>query len=213
VDWSRLKTTTGASLSEVLNEKVTSSNENGFSRRRVVASVAWSLPVIATAIAAPAAAASPAPISVTAAWVNGPAPQYSKIGGGGTKYSGTAPATLSLKNTGTSALTGTVSVTITLAPVGTVLVGVGVESLLPAAVSAASAFTLHRSTTSFSYSGTINAGQTLSFAPLYNYETLNPKPSNVTYEYVMTTSVVFTANGGGSLALAPTAGPNPTIQF
>jgi hypothetical protein len=52
-------------LSEVLNEKVTSSNENGFSRRRVVAGVAWSLPVIATAIAAPAAAASGVAASVT----------------------------------------------------------------------------------------------------------------------------------------------------
>ncbi|MDR6414909.1 hypothetical protein [Pseudarthrobacter sulfonivorans] len=48
----------GAQLSEVLNEKVTSSEEGGFSRRRVVKGVAWSLPVIATAIAAPAAATS-----------------------------------------------------------------------------------------------------------------------------------------------------------
>jgi hypothetical protein len=48
-----------------LNEKVSSGEENGFSRRRVVAGVAWSLPVIATAIAAPAAAASGIPASVT----------------------------------------------------------------------------------------------------------------------------------------------------
>ncbi len=55
----RLKTTTGASLSEVLNEKVTSGEENGFSRRRVVKGVAWTVPVIVTAIGVPPASASP----------------------------------------------------------------------------------------------------------------------------------------------------------
>lgn len=58
-------------MSEVSNEKVTSSEENSFSRRRVVAGVAWSLPVIATAIAAPAAAASGIPATVT---LRAPAP-------------------------------------------------------------------------------------------------------------------------------------------
>jgi len=198
-------------LSEVLNEEI-GKEENGFSRRRVVAGVAWSLPVIATAIAAPAAAASPPPISATATWANGTPTQYSKIGGGGTKYNGTAPATLSLKNTGTSSFTGTVSVNITLAPEGTVLVGIGVESLAPAATSAVASFTQHTSKTSFSYTGTIGAGATLNFSALYNYETVNPKPS-AAYSFVMTTSVVLTANAGGSLSLAPTASPNPTIQF
>lgn len=200
-------------MSEVLNADVDGKEETGFSRRRVVAGVAWSLPVIATAIAAPAAAASPTPINVTATWLNGAAPQYSKIGGGGTKYSGTAPATLSLKNTGTSSFTGTVSVTITLAPVGTVLVGIGVESLTPATTSAPVSFSQHTSNTSFTYTGTIGAGQTLNFSILYNYESINPKPSAVAYSFVMTTTVVLTANVGGSLSLTPTTSPNPTIQF
>ncbi|MDQ0868253.1 hypothetical protein QFZ70_000726 [Arthrobacter sp. V1I9] len=203
----------GAHLSEVLNATVDGSKETGFSRRRVVKGVAWTLPVIATAIAAPAAAASPPPISATASWVSGAAPQFSKIGGGGTKYGGTAPATLSLKNTGTSSFTGTISVTTTLSPVGTVLVGIGVESLLPAAVSGPISFTQRQSTVSFSYTGTIGSGQTTTFSALYNYETINPKPSNVAYSYVMTTTVVLTANAGGSLSLAPTTSPNPTIQF
>lgn len=206
-------TTLGAQLSEVLNAEVDSQEENGFSRRRVVAGVAWSLPVIATAIAAPAAAASPTPFSATAMLVSGVAPQYSKIGGGGTKYSGTAPATLRLKNTGTSSFTGTVSVTIKLAPVGTVLVGIGIESLSPATTSAPVSFAQHASSASFSYTGTIAAGQTLDFSILYNYETVNPKPSAVTYSFVMTTSVVMTPNAGGTLSLAPTASPNPTITF
>ena len=201
-------------MSEVLNEEVGKEEKRGISRRRVAAGVAWSLPVIATAIAAPAAAASPPPISATATLVYGAAPQYSKIGGGGTKYGGTAPATLNLKNTGTSSFTGTVSITIRLAPVGSVLVGIGVESLSsPATTAAAVSYSQHASTASFSCTGTINAGQTLSFSILYNYETVNPKPSNVLYSFVMTTSVVLTANAGGSLSLAPTASPNPTIQF
>lgn len=50
----------GAQLSEVLNAKVTS-EEGGISRRKVAKGVAWSVPVIVTAIAAPAAAASPPP--------------------------------------------------------------------------------------------------------------------------------------------------------
>lgn len=53
------RTCEGAQLSEVLTPEVSNSVENtGFSRRRVVAGVAWSLPVIVTAVAAPAAAAS-----------------------------------------------------------------------------------------------------------------------------------------------------------
>lgn len=59
-----LETTLGAHLSELLNEEVVA-KESGVSRRRVVAGVAWSLPVIATAIAAPAAAASVVPASAT----------------------------------------------------------------------------------------------------------------------------------------------------
>lgn len=53
-------------MSEVLNAEGTSSEEAGISRRRVAKGVAWTLPVIATAIAAPAAAASPGPVASSA---------------------------------------------------------------------------------------------------------------------------------------------------
>lgn len=204
-------------MSEVLNANVDEKEKGSFSRRRVVAGVAWTVPVILTAVAAPPASASPGPISATATWLSGAAPQYAKIGGGGTKYSGTAPATLRLANTGVSSFTGTVSVTISFAPVGTVLVGIGAESLAPATASSAVSYSQHQSTKSFSYTfGSTNplgVGQSLDFSILYNYESVNPKPSNVTYSFVMTTSVVLTANTGGSLSLAPAASPNPTIQF
>jgi hypothetical protein len=48
-------------LSEVLNAEATSSEEGGFSRRRVVKGVAWSVPVIVAAVGAPPASASPGP--------------------------------------------------------------------------------------------------------------------------------------------------------
>ncbi|MBT2568943.1 hypothetical protein J7I84_21125 [Arthrobacter sp. ISL-85] len=197
-----------------MNAEVDGQEENGFSRRRVVAGVAWSLPVIATAIAAPAAAASPPPISATATWSFGAAPQYSKIGGGGKIYGGAAPATLSLKNTGTSAFTGTVSLTVTFTPQGTVLVGIGAELLTPATSSGAITYSQHQSTKSFSYSLTnFGAGQTQVFSITYNYESVSPKPTGVSYSFVMGTSVILTANIGGSLTLTPTVTPDPYIQF
>lgn len=199
-------------MSEILNEEI-ESKESGFSRRRVVKGVAWSVPVIVTAVASPAAAASPSSVSVTASWLTGAAPQYSKIGGGGTKYLGSAPSVLSLKNTGLSAFSGTVSVTVTLTPVGSVLVGIGVESLAPATRSGSVSFSQHVSTSSFSYTGTISAGQTVGFQASYNYETINPKPSNVTYTFTMATSVVLTPAVGASISLTPTTSPDPTIRF
>jgi hypothetical protein len=60
----RLKPTVGAQLSEILNEEL-ESKESGFSRRRVVKGVAWSVPVIITAVASPAAAASPPTVSMS----------------------------------------------------------------------------------------------------------------------------------------------------
>lgn len=53
----------GAQLSEILNEEI-ESKESGFSRRRVVKGVAWTLPVLVTAVGAPPASASPGKLSV-----------------------------------------------------------------------------------------------------------------------------------------------------
>ncbi|MDQ0118091.1 hypothetical protein J2T22_001268 [Pseudarthrobacter defluvii] len=202
--------TLGAQLSEVLNEEV-GKEESGFSRRRVVAGVAWSLPVIATAVAAPAAAASPPPISVTATWGAG-GTQYTTVGGGNPRMSGTCPAKLSIKNTGASSFTGTISMAITLTPVGTVLAGIGVESLQPATVTAPSTFKAHASSATFSYSGSIGSGTTLDFPIRFHYESVSSKPKKVSYSYAMTTSLVLTSNSGSSASLAPTT-PDPTINF
>ena len=83
-------------MSEVLHAKVTESEKHGISRRRVVAGVAWSLPVIATAIAAPAAAASG--YSATAALV----------GQASIKPSGTVTAGAGIQSIGSATLTAAV---------------------------------------------------------------------------------------------------------
>ncbi|MCY1673795.1 hypothetical protein OVA06_03525 [Pseudarthrobacter sp. SL88] len=72
-----------------MNEEL-ESKESGFSRRRVVAGVAWSLPVIATAIASPAAAASGDPIVTLAA----PIPVTIS---GATAAAGTAPISFDIQ--------------------------------------------------------------------------------------------------------------------
>jgi hypothetical protein len=110
----------GAQLSEVLNAEVTSGEERGFSRRRVVKGVAWSVPVIVTAIAAPAAAASPPPTptvkaSATITAAAQPVPSSSVKGGGQDRPSVTVPTTFSLKDLG--GVTGSIHVAITISPV------------------------------------------------------------------------------------------------
>ena len=111
MDRSRLKTTTGASLSEVLNEKVTSSEENGFSRRRVVAGVAWSVPVILMTVAAPPASASPGPmVPSSVAW--GPVGAKTATGASGS-LAIQGPTTFDIQ-TGTTYAGGSLSYTIVI---------------------------------------------------------------------------------------------------
>ena len=133
-------------MPEVSNEKVTNGEENGFSRRRVVAGVAWSLPVIATAIAAPAAAASG--VSATAAFdAAGSSVEYPELTAAGQNRTGSGPTGFHITNNG-SAITGSITVLIRIEPVpaATGDPGVGVQSLTNAtligpSLSAANVFT------------------------------------------------------------------------
>lgn len=186
-----MKTTLGAQLSEVLNAEVDSQEENGFSRRRVVAGVAWSLPVIATAIAAPAAAASG--VSATAA-LTGPGSSISFISstgtGTGTNRTGTGPTGFQITNSGT-AFTGAISGTINIKPTATVAAGAGVQSLQAGSTTLALGTPLYSSTheynATFTYSGGLTAGQTLNFPISFQYERISgSQPSKVTYNYTLT---------------------------
>jgi hypothetical protein len=172
-----------------MNAEVTSNDGNGgFSRRRVVKGVAWSVPVIVTAIAAPAAAASG--ISAAAALVN-PVSDItltSSTGtGSGTSLPGTGPTAFQIHNTG-SAITGAITGTVNIKPSGTVTAGagVGIQSI-NAAAPASSAYTgTHEYNATFTYAGTIASGQTLPFPLVFQYERITPGPKKGAYAYTLT---------------------------
>lgn len=120
-NWSRLRLTTllGAQLSEVLNEEVTRGKKGEFSRRRVVKGVAWSVPVIVTAVAVPPASASPGPtptptVTPATATFTAAAQAMASTQNGHSRTSVTVPTTLSLKNLGS--VVGEIEVVITISP-------------------------------------------------------------------------------------------------
>jgi hypothetical protein len=121
-----------------LNEEVDSQEENGFSRRRVVAGVAWSLPVIATAIAAPAAAASPGTVSITAAFDGEQSPlTIAELTAPGQGHTATGPTAFHVKNGGSQSTSITGSIRIAPNPAASGDPGVGVQSLTNATMSSA----------------------------------------------------------------------------
>jgi hypothetical protein len=159
---------TGAQLSEVLNTEVTSNDEGGFSRRRVVKGVAWSVPVIATAIAAPAAAAS----GIVASVVLGAAVPITLAGAA--SISGTSPTGFDVQ-TASTFKGPTVTYTITIdsvkenqkavVEIGSVTLGTGTSSkgakfstLTGTLPTSAGAHALHVGLSGFKYSGTATKG-------------------------------------------------------
>jgi hypothetical protein len=180
-------------LSEVLNEEVTSGEENGFSRRRVVAGVAWSLPVIATAIAAPAAAASG--ISATAALV-GPASAITLVSstgtGSGTNNTGTGPTGFQITNSG-AAITGPITGTVNIKPSGTVTAGAGLQSVSPGTLTPATPpyTAAYEYNATFLYAGGITSGQTLNFPMSFQYQRLNGSTSKTTFTYTLTITLTL----------------------
>lgn len=155
----------------------------------MVAGVAWSVPVIATAIAAPAAAASG--VSATAALV-GPGSSISFVSstgtGTGTIRTGTGPSGFQIYNSG-AAVTGSITGTINIKPNGTVTAGAGVQSITPGTLVAANpaySSTFEYNST-FTYAGGLTSGQTLNFPISFQYQRLNgSSPSNTTYNYALT---------------------------
>jgi len=195
----------GAHLSEVMNAEVTNSEEGGFSRRRVVKGVAWSVPVIVTAIAAPAAAASG--ISATATVVGaGSAVAFVSSGGtgAGTNRTGTGPTAFQIQNTG-SAITGTITGTVSITPVGTVDAGIGISSVAPAALASSAYTASHAYNATFTYTAGIAAGQALNFPIQFQYQALNPGPKKgAGYSYQLTITLTLPDATTRSLAATPT---------
>lgn len=159
-------------MSEVSNAGV-DVEEGGFSRRRVVAGVAWSLPVIATAIAAPAAAAS----FVPAVTIDAPSAITYSQG----NRSGTGP-----KKFQVTGVVGAISGSVIIEPVGTVHAQIGIQPSV-SSVFSTSKFSGYSSTTTFA-AGT-GTGQALDipvgFFDVEDAVPNKPKPQDV-YNYVMT---------------------------
>ena len=170
-----------------MNAEVTSSGgHSGFSRRRVVKGVAWSVPVIVTAIAAPAAAASG--ISATVA-LAGPASAITLVSstgtGTGTNLPGTGPTGFQIHNTG-SAITGSITGTVNITPSGTVTAGAGIQSITSAVLAGPAYTGTFEYNATFTYAGTIASGQTLNFPISFQYQRVTPAPKSKTFTYALT---------------------------
>ncbi|MEK0155878.1 hypothetical protein [Arthrobacter oryzae] len=163
-------------MSEVLNAEVTSSEEGGLSRRRIVKGAAWSVPVIAAAIAAPAASAS-GPTTVT---ILGAGSAITFVGGG---KGGSGPTGFQVDNA-----VGTFSGSVTITPTGTVHAKIGIQNSASGPF-AATTFSAYESTTLFTHT----TGQSLVFPVTFTAAedtgpSTKPRPTDV-YNYLMTVAV------------------------
>jgi hypothetical protein len=167
----------------------------------VVAGVAWSLPVIVTAVAAPAAA-SASGVGVIASLVGAGSnvTYFASAGtGSGTNRAGTGPTALQLQNKGgaiNSAISGTVNITlVSMTPTGnsaTVSAGAGVQSISPATLASPSYSASHAYNGTFTYAGGLTSGQTLNFPLQFQFESVNPGPKNgEIHSYSLTLTVTL----------------------
>jgi hypothetical protein len=183
-----LKLLWGAQLSEILNEEVVA-KESGVSRRRVVAGVAWSVPVIATAIAAPAAAASG--VSATAAFDGAGLPiDIVEISAPGQNRTGSGPSGFHIKNNG-SAITSSIVGLIRIEPVPAAAgdPGVGVQSLTGATMSSPSLSTNNVFDATFTIPGIASSGTAVVSASFY----YKGKKSQIR-NFLMTVTVTYPDN-------------------
>ncbi|MEO5320422.1 hypothetical protein PV761_17765 [Arthrobacter sp. CC3] len=116
-------------MSEVLNAEVTSSEEGGLSRRRIVKGAAWSVPVIAAAIAAPAASASGFNVAAAFDLPTGTVP-YPEERASGHNRTGIGPTGFHIVNSG-AAISSSISGQITIQPTtaATTDPAIGIRSL------------------------------------------------------------------------------------
>lgn len=164
-------------MSEVLNAEVTSSEEGGLSRRRIVKGAAWSVPVIAAAIAAPAASASgnTATLELVGAGAITLFRSGSTGAGNGNQRQGTGPASFRITNTGSSGLNGVINGTISIVPRAGALVGVGVQAMPQAPFTASGFLSTKAFEATFTSPNTtgIQVGAPLDVPIRFNYQTSN----------------------------------------
>lgn len=168
------------------------------------------MPVIAAAIAAPAASASggttaaySATLTLLGANTAGLMFVSSTGTGGGTDLQGTGPTSFDILNTG-SAINGTITGTINVAPSspipsGGVLAGAGVHSMAPAALAPLAYTGTHEFNATFSIVGPLAGGAKLNIPLQFQYQRVNQLPRKVTYYYTMT--ITLTLPDGKSVTL------------
>ncbi|WP_426763945.1 hypothetical protein ACP3TD_15865 [Pseudarthrobacter sp. 1G09] len=175
-------------MSEILNEEL-ESKESGFSRRRVVAGVAWSLPVIATAIASPAAAASPPgkvealldfATSEVATFV-----QSGKEGASGQNRTGKGPIAFHVKNA-SGLPSGPIVGKITVTSVATTDPRVGIYTFSATPLTDKSLVTAGSFAASFNLASGVQNGTTTTFPFTFYYT--GGKSSSVGKEFTLTVS-------------------------
>ncbi|WP_152642519.1 hypothetical protein [Pseudarthrobacter chlorophenolicus] len=146
-----------------MNEEI-ESKESGFSRRRVVKGVAWSVPVIVTAVASPAAAASPGQVdplldpNTAIKFV-----LSTKPGSPGQARNGLGPKGFYIHNSG-GAPTGAISGRITVTSSDSSAPRVGVQILSEGVLDQIGA-----SDTGFTIAGGVGAGVNKFFSLTFNH--------------------------------------------
>lgn len=182
-------------MSEVSNADVDSQEENGFSRRRVVKGVAWSLPVLVTAVGAPPASASLGKYEVLLDYASGRVADYvqlEKPTNGGQFHRGLGPTGFHVKNSSGIA-SGPISGTITISSVDTADPRVGVSSFPGGTLSNTSAPTAASFSTDFKIQAGVANGATMSF-PVSFYYTGGNKSAGSGKQFNL--SITFTSPAG-----------------
>jgi hypothetical protein len=137
-----------------------------FDRRAVVKGAAWSVPVIAAAIAAPAAAASV--VTTPSLTIDGEGTPIN-FDSATPKHHGTAPTSFTIDNPGalsTGAISGSITITPTTTPKKQARIGVNGAS--PGSVSQGKADNNNSITTTFNYAG-IPGKSSMVFPLRYSY--------------------------------------------
>ena len=145
--------------------------EASFDRRTVVKTAAWSVPVIAAAIAAPAAAAS-ARTASAAFDAAGGGISYMQLDDAKKSKSGTGPTGFHIQNT-PGAIAGSIVGLITITPVvagAAPAPGVGARSFPMAVLTTSGVTTANTYEATFSYTGTVPSGGRLTFPMDFYYK-------------------------------------------
>ncbi|WP_142132854.1 hypothetical protein [Arthrobacter sp. SLBN-83] len=180
-------------MSEVLKDEVGQEEKGGISRRRVAAGVAWSLPVIATAIAAPSAAASgptptPTATPATGSFTSGTQNMTSTVSTAHDRTGMVVPALLSLKNL--SGVTGQVRVVLTITPPSSAAPAISFSTV---SVGTSTLAITRPQSNAAQFSATLPAGATTLDFAFSGYSYTGKKQDSGTY--TVTTVITYIQNG------------------